>query len=557
MHPSYTIHIQNHTIILPSYHQSIFNKEVVVPPGHICCFIDQNDNHLFAKPGIHNIQDPFLKRRGSPIPLFGPTTSSSSGTSTSGGNHSYSHNNPNRNIIEHGDRCCLTVPHGMIGVASDMGRPILLPPGLHSWKSETIRFESMVRLDGYGSDDPVRVVALGPYTILTVDEGYIAITNDNGKQVLLEGGGTHLLTHSKWRFEQFICQKIQTEDLREVHVGTADNVLMQIDATVVWRIRDADKAAVMVTESPSMRNASASAIASASASARSDFSIGMGRTDLDPLGENGGSLSKLRRDVLKQTLAAIARFVSGVNYADYFHYVSSIHSSRTGAGVNVNSVIDTGAGVGAGAGVGGTSRSGASATGMNIGTGMGMRRKNEDDDDGISVSPSVAMSQITMRTVENPMFNIEGLAEAMTNAMEVMSEFGVQIMGVSVISAHPVDQTLRNSLSTSAVASAEALKVEARARGLARAVEIEAEAASITTFITAEAEAKAVLTKARADAQAEVLRSDGAKEAQILRAEGAKEASKLVGVGVSGKKVQVQGASSFESIQQANKIHLN
>ena len=413
----------------------------------------------------------------------------------------------------------------------------------------------MVRLDGYGSDDPVRVVALGPYTILTVDEGYIAITNDNGKQVLLEGGGTHLLTHSKWRFEQFICQKIQTEDLREVHVGTADNVLMQIDATVVWRIRDADKAAVMVTESPSMRNASASAIAIASA--RSDFSIGMGRTDLDPLGGNGGSLSKLRRDVLKQTLAAIARFVSGVNYADYFHYVSSIHSSRTGAGVNVNSVIDTGAGAGAGAGVGGTSRSGASATGMNIGTGMGMRRKNEDDDDGISVSPSVAMSQITMRTVENPMFNIEGLAEAMTNAMEVMSEFGVQIMGVSVISAHPVDQTLRNSLSTSAVASAEALKVEARARGLARAVEIEAEAASITTFITAEAEAKAVLTKARADAQAEVLRSDGAKEAQILRAEGAKEASKLVGVGVSGKKVQVQGASSFESIQQANKIHLN
>ena len=408
----------------------------------------------------------------------------------------------------------------------------------------------MVRLDGYGSDDPVRVVALGPYTILTVDEGYIAITNDNGKQVLLEGGGTHLLTHSKWRFEQFICQKIQTEDLREVHVGTADNVLMQIDATVVWRIRDADKAAVMVTESPSMRNASAIA------SARSDFSIGMGRTDLDPLGGNGGSLSKLRRDVLKQTLAAIARFVSGVNYADYFHYVSSIHSSRTGAGVNVNSVIDTGAGAGAGAG--GTSRSGASATGMNIGTGMGMRRKNEDDDDGISVSPSVAMSQITMRTVENPMFNIEGLAEAMTNAMEVMSEFGVQIMGVSVISAHPVDQTLRNSLSTSAVASAEALKVEARARGLARAVEIEAEAASITTFITAEAEAKAVLTKARADAQAEVLRSDGAKEAQILRAEGAKEASKLVGVGVSGKKVQVQGASSFESIQQANnKIHLN
>lgn len=447
---------------------SMFNKEVVVPPGHVCCFIDQNDEHLFAKPGIHNIEDPFIKRRGNPIPLFGQ--------------------NNYRNIIEHGDRCCLTVPHGMIGYATDMGRPMLLPPGLHSWKSETIRFEKMYRLD----DSPI--ISVGPYTLLTVDEGYIAITTDNGKQVLLDGGMTHLLTHSKWKFEQFINMKIQTEDLRGVNVSTADNILMSIDATIVWKIQDAEKAAIMVTETM----------------VRSDHSILANLTDDDM---DVGSLSKLRRDVLKQTLAAVARFVGAVNYADYFHYINSINSTRPRPKK------------------GDFSMDGSRGRVSPSGGGFMVRKGSEGDVSGISnqgsVPVSLGMSQLSLSTVENPMFNLEGLADAMSTAREVMREFGVEIMGVSIISAHPVDQTLRNSLSTSAVASAEALKVEARARGLARAVEIEAEAASITTSINAEAEAKAVLTKAKAEAQAEILRSDGSKEAQILRAVGDKEVSKL------------------------------
>mmetsp|Transcript_13450 Transcript_13450/g.20213 ORF Transcript_13450/g.20213 Transcript_13450/m.20213 type:complete len:672 (+) Transcript_13450:66-2081(+) len=250
----------------------LFNKEVTVPPGHIVCFTDEDDNHVFAKPGVHNIQDPFMKQRGGPIPLYGAQ------------NH--------RNIIEHGDRCCVTVPMGMVALLLDFGQPLLLPPGLHTWKSDTIRFERMYRLD----DSPV--IQIGPYTILTVDAGYYAVTMNNGKQVLL-GGGTHLLTHQKWKFERFINMKVQSEDLREVNVASADNILMNIDATIVWKIVDAEKAAIMVTETIF----------------RSDISLGTVTDDEAP---------KLRRDILKQAVAAIARFVSGINYAEYFNAVSSI-----------------------------------------------------------------------------------------------------------------------------------------------------------------------------------------------------------------------------------------
>jgi hypothetical protein len=49
------------------------------------------------------------------------------------------------------------------------------------------------------------VIKLGPLTLLTVDEGCSAITQNNGEQVVLAGGDTHLLTHCNWKFEKFVC----------------------------------------------------------------------------------------------------------------------------------------------------------------------------------------------------------------------------------------------------------------------------------------------------------------------------------------------------------------
>ena len=53
------------------------------------------------------------------------------------------------------------------------------------------------------------LIALGPYTLLTVDEGYAAVTQDNGKQVILGGGQVHLLNHRNWKFEKFMTLKVR------------------------------------------------------------------------------------------------------------------------------------------------------------------------------------------------------------------------------------------------------------------------------------------------------------------------------------------------------------
>lgn len=67
--------------------------------------------------------------------------------------------------IRNGDRWIVIVPQGSVGLAYDVGQPILLPPGMHQWQSATMKFERGVDLN-----QPV--IELGPYTVLTVDKGY-------------------------------------------------------------------------------------------------------------------------------------------------------------------------------------------------------------------------------------------------------------------------------------------------------------------------------------------------------------------------------------------------
>ena len=57
-------------------------------------------------------------------------------------------------------------------------------------------------MNSYPLDD--HIIKLGPYTILTVDEGYAAVTQNNGKMTILDGGKTHILNHKNFKFEKFM-----------------------------------------------------------------------------------------------------------------------------------------------------------------------------------------------------------------------------------------------------------------------------------------------------------------------------------------------------------------
>merc|ERR1711959_144552 len=142
------------------------------------------------------------------------------------------------------------------------------------------------------------------YTILTADEGYSAIAQDNGEQKILPGGRTHLLPHRNFKFEKFMTQKIQTNDLQRIEATIADNVMMWTDATVVWRISDVHQAAKWSAET--MRSDGTDATTAAQSDVR-----------------------KLRNDVLKQATASLAAFIGEIRYSDSFHVSAAGTSAVT------------------------------------------------------------------------------------------------------------------------------------------------------------------------------------------------------------------------------------
>ena len=122
---------------------SACHTDFFVAAGHIGMLEDELKNYIFAQPGMHNIRSCWVAHKETqPIPTNGS--------------------------LQHGNRVILVVEQGFVGVAFDNGQPVLFPPGLHVWTSETLRFSSAEPLDSH-------VIKLGPYTLLTVDEGFMFV----------------------------------------------------------------------------------------------------------------------------------------------------------------------------------------------------------------------------------------------------------------------------------------------------------------------------------------------------------------------------------------------
>jgi len=251
----------------------------VVNSGCIRKAVHSDGRYLFFGEGVHVVSSPFISTQGPSIPL---TTAA----------------------IIHGPCAIVTVAQGFVGLAMDRGQPLLLPPGLHQWNSPTIEWVNLIDLS-------TSVIRMGPYTLVTVDEGYSAVTQDNGQQKILEGGLAYMLTHRNWKFEKFITQKLQTNDVGPITVTTGDNVPLETTATVNWRIKDVMLAARMVANtmpgtSEPIRHAGHMGVVANSEPSAHQFDI-----------------SKLRQDVLRQVTASLAAFVGSVSYSAHGHAAMS------------------------------------------------------------------------------------------------------------------------------------------------------------------------------------------------------------------------------------------
>mmetsp|Transcript_1275 Transcript_1275/g.4303 ORF Transcript_1275/g.4303 Transcript_1275/m.4303 type:complete len:562 (-) Transcript_1275:90-1775(-) len=404
------------------------HTELFVPAGHVGLLMDDRNRYLFASPGMHNIASMFIRTSGKPLPL--------------------------RGHIRHGNRTIVIVEQGHIGYATDNGQPVLLPPGIHVWTSETLDFLKSFPLNDHR-------IELGPYTLLTVDEGYAAVTQNNGKQVICAGGQTHFLNHKNWRFEKFMTLKIQTDELQQIVATSADNINMSVTSTVNWRITHPEVAATMAAETMSVTGSS---------------------------GDISADISKLRRDVLKQSIASLAGFIGSVNYSTSFHIAAatqgdSLHSR--GGPPLAEATFDTAAADSSEGGGASSSRGGGGAPTKQV-------------------------------TVNNPIFDEESMSTAVVHANKVTMSYGVEILSINIISATPVDRALTTALASGAVASAEALQAETSARGQAQAVKISALAEAERQKIEAQGKADSAIIEAQGQAQGEKIKAEGAKAAAQL-----------------------------------------
>merc|ERR1740121_2348828 len=243
-------------------------KTFEVDTGKVTLVEDGRGGFAFYGAGVHRICDPFY---------------------TVGNTHSYQ-----QGVIKHGDITLAVVEQGQIGFVLEKGQPVLLPPGLHQWRSTTMLFNNAFDLNN-------NVVRMGPLTLVTVDSGYSAVTEDNGLQKVLPGGSTYLLTHRNWKFQKYISEKIQSSNLQRIEATSADNVLMAVDATVIWRITDVQSAALNAGET-------------------------IQKDGSDPNPQDIGSIGKLTNDVLKQAEASLAAFIGAVNYSDTFNVAAAVQS---------------------------------------------------------------------------------------------------------------------------------------------------------------------------------------------------------------------------------------
>eukprot|EP00038_Savillea_parva_P007874 m.173064 g.173064 ORF g.173064 m.173064 type:complete len:515 (-) comp13632_c0_seq1:202-1746(-) len=253
-------------------------RTFTVPNGAVRCASDGSGNFEMYGPGVHFIFNPFMTLKWENVKLTD-------------------------RLIQHGNRTIVTVKQGEVGYAEDMGQPVLLPPGLHEWTSPTLQFIEAVDLNN-------TCIRLGPYTVLTVDEGYAAVTQNNGRQMILDGGQTHLLSHRNHKFEKFMSLKISTNDLERIEATSADNVKMHTTASCVWRVTDVMKAAKMSAET-------------------------MRHDGRDVQRTDQSNMNKLQNDVLKQATASLAAFIGEIRYSDSFHLSAQVQdspSSKGGAG---------------------------------------------------------------------------------------------------------------------------------------------------------------------------------------------------------------------------------
>lgn len=385
--------------------------------------------------------------------------------------------------VLNGTKAIVTVEQGMIGLAIDKGLVIVLPPGMHYWDDPSIKFKEMVDLSS-------NIIKMGPYTLVTVEECKAAITQDNGRQRVLPGGNSYMLTHQNWTFQTWLSLKMQTTELEPDVVTTGDNINILLQANVNWVVKDAVKAAGYNVDVTS----------------------------------GGDSLKMICDDVKVQVMSSLASLIGAIHYG-----------TQSTAGVNQ------------------AARTGKVPKKKKVEPELPGAVPHDDDDTASEASEQVAgfadrkVARKRGRKDDGKLgrkalWDPRHLQNAVDHANSITNRYGVDVLSINIIQAAPADKALRDIMSRGTIATVAAEETMKQARAEANSVLIAAQTQAAQARATADAllisarseaaraqaEANAMLVKAEAAAQAKAIEAGADAEADRTRAEGAKDAGQLL-----------------------------
>eukprot|EP00672_Neobodo_designis_P015209 CAMPEP_0174842406 /NCGR_PEP_ID=MMETSP1114-20130205/9889_1 /TAXON_ID=312471 /ORGANISM="Neobodo designis, Strain CCAP 1951/1" /LENGTH=506 /DNA_ID=CAMNT_0016076609 /DNA_START=74 /DNA_END=1594 /DNA_ORIENTATION=- len=152
--------------------------------------------------------------------------------------------------VTHGTVGFVTVSEAKVGLLLVGSSYKLLAPGTYQWTSPRVQFQTVTSVTD-------QIVQLGPYTLVTVPRGEVAVTFNNGElivlgyeeQVLNMGDNrepshvdapkrTYFLENAKWRLACFLPTVVQTDRLEGNDLLSKDNVEVLMVAMSQWRIVD-------------------------------------------------------------------------------------------------------------------------------------------------------------------------------------------------------------------------------------------------------------------------------------------------------------------------------
>lgn len=355
--------------------------------------------------------------------------------------------------IIHGTKALVTVTQGLVGLAFDQGHPVLLPPGLHQWDNPTLKFEKIIDLSS-------SLIKIGPYTLVTVDQGYAAITQDNGKQKVLDGGMAYMLTHQNWKFISFLSMKIQVDTIASTTVTTGDNIGLSIKANVTWQVEDPVAVAATTVD-----NAHAS------------------KAD-DPDG-----LKSVRSDVIRQVVSSLAYMVGGIQFGARGQ---AGLVNRTAHGLSDDSCMTAGS--------------------CGIQVGVAIESEQRSCGRKALFDPCKLETCVEHANAICVRYGVNILSINLVEATPVDADL-VEIIASAAIASATAEQSARTAQGEANVVLIQSRVQAAKAEAEAEAMMIQVRAGAEAVKIAATAAAEAEKIKAEADSVSERMRGQGARDA--------------------------------------------